>query len=492
MSSDAGSSRSASGSQSPSASASASGSRSPSPSDSRPDGLDGPDGLEPSSSKSFSDLGIIPELCSSCLSLGFKRPTSIQVESIPPALEGRDIIGLAQTGSGKTAAFSLPILQSLWEKPQAFFALVMAPTRELAYQISQQVTSLGSPLGVRTAVIVGGMDMMSQSIALSKRPHIIVATPGRLMDHLENTKGFSLKSLKYLVMDEADRLLDMDFGPIIDKILKVIPKERNTYLFSATMTTKVAKLQRASLNKPVRVEVSSKYSTVSTLLQHYLLLPLKHKDAHLLYLTNELSSASMIIFTRTVNDAQRLSIILRRLGFPAIPLHGQMSQSMRLASLNKFKSGGRSILVATDVASRGLDIPLVDLVINYDMPTNSKDYVHRVGRTARAGRSGKSITLVSQYDVEILQRIEAHIGKKMVSFDVDKEAVAVLYDTVARASREAALEMRDSGTGGAGGKRGRDKGRGGRGGEDDRDRDDDVVEAGVPRKKNKFIKKARK
>ncbi|KAK1922160.1 putative ATP-dependent RNA helicase [Papiliotrema laurentii] len=437
------------------------------------------------SSRTFASLGISPELCASCASLGFKNPTTIQVEAIPPALEGRDIIGLAQTGSGKTAAFSLPILQTLWENPQPFFALVLAPTRELAYQISQQVTSLGSAIGVRAATIVGGLDMMSQSIALSKRPHVIVATPGRLMDHLENTKGFSLKALKYLVLDEADRLLDMDFGPIIDKILKVIPKERNTYLFSATMTTKVAKLQRASLNKPVRVEVSSKYSTVSTLLQHYLLLPLKHKDSHLLYLVNELSSSSMIIFTRTVNDAQRLSLVLRRLGFPAIPLHGQMSQSMRLASLNKFKSGGRSILVATDVASRGLDIPLVDLVINYDMPTNSKDYVHRVGRTARAGRSGKSITLVTQYDVEILQRIEAAIGKKMVSFDVDKEAVAVLSDTVAKANREAALEMREQGTGGGGGKRGRDKGKRGWDG-DDRDRDDDVVEAGVPRKKNKF------
>ncbi|WVR07724.1 ATP-dependent rRNA helicase RRP3 [Kwoniella sp. DSM 27419] len=449
------------------------------------------------SNKTFADLGISPQLCDACTSMGFKKPTDIQVESIPHALQGKDIIGLAQTGSGKTAAFSLPILQSLWENPQPFFALVLAPTRELAYQISQQVTALGAGIGVRAATIVGGMDMMSQSIALSKRPHVIVATPGRLMDHLENTKGFSLKALKYLVMDEADRLLDMDFGPIIDKVLKVIPKERNTYLFSATMTTKVAKLQRASLNKPVRVEVSSKYSTVSTLLQHYLLCPLKAKDTHLLYLANELSSSSMIIFTRTVNDAQRLSIILRRLGFPAIPLHGQMSQSMRLASLNKFKSGGRSILVATDVASRGLDIPLVDLVINYDMPTNSKDYVHRVGRTARAGRSGKSITLVTQYDVEILQRIEAHIGKKMASFDVDKEAVALLFDTVARASREAALEMRESGTGGAGGKRGRDKGgkRKGFNDGDDRDRDDDVVEAGVPKKKNKFSnagKKARR
>ncbi|OCF77283.1 ATP-dependent rRNA helicase RRP3 [Kwoniella mangroviensis CBS 8886] len=472
MSASASSEASSSRSQSPFGSVSSS--RSPSPE------FD-PSAPEPSkSNKQFSDLGISPELCAACSSMGFKKPTDIQIESIPPALEGKDIIGLAQTGSGKTAAFSLPILQSLWENPQPFFALVLAPTRELAYQISQQVTSLGSGIGVRTATIVGGMDMMSQSIALSKRPHVIVATPGRLMDHLENTKGFSLKSLKYLVMDEADRLLDMDFGPIIDKILKVIPKERNTYLFSATMTTKVAKLQRASLNKPVRVEVSSKYSTVSTLLQHYLLLPLKAKDTHLIYLTNELSSSSMIIFTRTVNDSQRLSIILRRLGFPAIPLHGQMSQSMRLASLNKFKSGGRSILVATDVASRGLDIPLVDLVINYDMPTNSKDYVHRVGRTARAGRSGKSITLVTQYDVEILQRIESHIGKKMISFDVDKEAVSLLTDTVAKANREAALEMRELGNGGKGGKRGRDMGSKRKFDDgDDRDRDDDTHEAGM-------------
>ncbi|EIW72056.1 ATP-dependent rRNA helicase RRP3 [Tremella mesenterica] len=436
------------------------------------------------SPRTFASLGIIPELCQSCATLAFKAPTPIQVEAIPSALQGRDVIGLAQTGSGKTAAFSLPILQKLWENPQPFFALILAPTRELAYQISQQVTSLGSPLGVRTAVIVGGMDMMSQSIALSKRPHVIVATPGRLMDHLENTKGFSLKNVKFLVMDEADRLLDMDFGPIIDKILKVIPKERNTYLFSATMTTKVAKLQRASLNKPVRVEVATKYSTVSTLLQHYLLLPLKAKDTHLLYIVTELSSCSMIIFTRTVVDAQRLSIMLRRLGFPAIPLHGQMSQSLRLASLNKFKSGGRSILVATDVASRGLDIPLVDLVVNYDMPINSKDYVHRVGRTARAGRSGKSITMVTQYDVEILQRIEAHIGKKMENFAVDKEAVAAFSETVARANREAALEMRESGTGGGGGKRGRDKGKR-KGWDDERDRDDDVVEGGMPAKRNK-------
>ncbi|GAA5979758.1 hypothetical protein JCM21900_006266, partial [Sporobolomyces salmonicolor] len=278
---------------------------------------------------------------------------------------------------------------------------------ELAYQIADQFTALGSGIGVRVATIVGGMDTMAQQVALAKKPHVIVATPGRLQDHLENTKGFSLRSLKYLVMDEADRLLDLDFGPVIDKILKVIPREgRRTYLFSATMTTKVAKLQRASLRDPVKLEVSSKYQTVSTLLQYYLLVPLKHKDLHLVHLIHTLSGLTTIIFVRTVLDAQRLSVLLRLLSFPAVPLHGQLSQSSRLGALNKFKSGGRSIMVATDVASRGLDIPSVDLVVNYDIPTNSKDYIHRVGRTARAGRSGKSVTLVTQYDVELFQRIE--------------------------------------------------------------------------------------
>lgn len=208
--------------------------------------------------KTFAELGLIPQICEACALLGFKAPTAIQAEAIPYALTGKDVIGLANTGSGKTAAFALPIIQALYDSPQAFFACVLAPTRELAYQISEQFTALGSTIGLRCVVIVGGMDMMQQSIALSKKPHVVVATPGRLQDHLENTKGFSLRNLKYLVMDEADRLLDMDFGPAIDKILKVIPRERHTFLFSATMTTKVAKLQRASLRDPVRLEISSK------------------------------------------------------------------------------------------------------------------------------------------------------------------------------------------------------------------------------------------
>ncbi|GAA5932019.1 RNA-dependent ATPase RRP3 [Sporobolomyces koalae] len=428
----------------------------------------------------FASLGLLPALCDACSSLGFTAPSQIQQECIPYALQGKDIIGLAQTGSGKTAAFALPILQALWEEPQGLFAVVLAPTRELAYQIADQFTALGSGIGVRVATIVGGMDTMAQQVALAKKPHVIVATPGRLQDHLENTKGFSLKSLKFLVMDEADRLLDLDFGPVIDKILKVIPREgRKTYLFSATMTTKVAKLQRASLRDPVKLEVSSKYQTVSTLLQYYLLVPLKHKDLHLVHLIHTLSGQTTIIFVRTVMDAQRLSILLRLLSFPAVPLHGQLSQSARLGALNKFKSGGRSILVATDVASRGLDIPSVDLVVNYDIPTNSKDYIHRVGRTARAGRSGKSVTMVTQYDVELFQRIEGVIGKKMAEYPLGasgKQEVLLLSERVGEAQREAIREIKELGPGGDGKRHGKGK----RSRDDDRDRDDDQREAGMP------------
>ena len=378
------------------------------------------------------------------MALGYKAPTPIQAQSIPLALEGRDLIGLAETGSGKTAAFALPILQALLDKPQPFFGLVLAPTRELAYQISQAFEALGSLISVRCAVIVGGMDMVPQAIALGKKPHIIVATPGRLLDHLENTKGFSLRSLKYLVMDEADRLLDLDFGPILDKILKVLPRERRTYLFSATMSSKVESLQRASLRDPLRVSISSnKYQTVSTLLQSYVFIPHQHKDTYLVYLINEFAGQSAIVFTRTVNETQRIAILLRTLGFGAIPLHGQLSQSARLGALNKFRAGSREILVATDVAARGLDIPSVDVVLNYDLPPDSKTYIHRVGRTARAGKSGHAISVVTQYDVEIWLRIEAALGKKQKEYDYDKEEVMVFKARVEEAQRHARNEMKN-------------------------------------------------
>ena len=329
------------------------------------------------------------------------------------------------------------------EKPQPFFGLVLAPTRELAYQIAQAIEALGSLISVRCAVIVGGMDMVSQAIALGKKPHIIVATPGRLLDHLENTKGFSLRNLKHLVMDEADRLLDLDFGPILDKILRVIPRERHTCLFSATMSSKIESLQRASLSNPLRVSVSqTKYQTVSTLLQSYLFFPHKDKDLYLVYLLNEFVGQSVIVFTRTVNETQRLAILLRSLGFGAIPLHGQLSQSARLGALGRFRAGSRDILVATDVAARGLDIPSVDIVLNYDLPPDSKTYIHRVGRTARAGKSGHALSMITQYDVEVWQRIEHALGKKIAGYETSKDEVMLLGETVGEAQRAAVKEMK--------------------------------------------------
>jgi ATP-dependent RNA helicase DDX47/RRP3 len=331
------------------------------------------------------------------------------------------------------------------DKPQPFHSLILAPTRELAYQISQAVEAMGSLISVRCTVLVGGMDMIPQSISLGKKPHVIVATPGRLLDHLENTKGFNLRGLKYLVMDEADRLLDLDFGPILDKILKILPREgRKTYLFSATMSSRVESLQRASLSNPLRVSVSTdKYQTVSTLLQSYLFFPHKHKDVYLVFLLNELAGQTTIIFTRTVNETQRLAILLRLLGFSAIPLHGQLSQNARMGALNKFRAKSRTILVATDVAARGLDIPSVDVVLNFDLPPDSKTYIHRVGRTARAGKSGNAISFVTQYDVELWLRIEGALGKKLKEYETAKDEVMVLAERVGEAQRGAVMEMKE-------------------------------------------------
>ncbi|KAK7111865.1 probable ATP-dependent RNA helicase DDX47 [Littorina saxatilis] len=425
-------------------------------------------------STTFQELGVVDELCEACQQLGWKSPTLIQSEALPVAFSGKDIIGLAETGSGKTGAFALPILQALLERPQRMFAVVLTPTRELAFQIADQFKALGEGIGIQCAVIIGGIDMMTQALMLGKKPHVIIATPGRLVDHLENTKGFSLRSVKFLVMDEADRILNMDFEAEVDKILKVIPRERNTYLYSATMTKKVAKLQRASLHDPVKVEVSNKFQTVSTLKQFYVFIPAKFKDVYLVYILNELAGNSFMVFCSTCANTQRVALMLRNLGFTAIPLHGQMSQAKRLGSLNKFKTKDRSILIATDVASRGLDIPHVDIVLNLDIPTHSKDYIHRVGRTARAGRSGKAITFVSQYDVELYQRIEHLIDKKLPEYPTEKNEVMQFSERVFEAQRIAKMEVSDT----------RDKKKRKRG--DDDEGDDTEQARGI---RNKFKKK---
>ncbi len=260
------------------------------------------------------------------------------------------------------------------------------------------------------------------------------------------------------ILDEADRLLNRDFEVEITEILQNIPKERNTYLYSATMTRKVEKLQRASLSNPVRLEVASKYSTADKLVQNYLFVPAKYKDCYLIYLLNECAGNSVIVFSSTRKDAQRLCFLLRALGFSAVPLHGQLNQSKRLGALNKFTTGECSLLIATDVASRGLDIPKVDVVINYDIPEHSKDYIHRVGRTARAEKSGRAISLVTQYptsqrypldllryDVELYQRIEQLMNKKLDQYPCEEAEVLVFLERVTEAQRVAALQLKESG-----------------------------------------------
>ena len=284
---------------------------------------------------------------------------------------------------------------------------------------------------------------MAQSIALvNKKPHVIVASPGRILHHLENTKGFSLDQLKYLVMDEADKLLNMDFEIQLDKILAAIPKQRVTMLFSATMTNKVSKLQRASLNNPVKVEASGKNETARNLIQNYIFMPHKFKDSYLVYLVNELAGKTILIFVITCKQALRTTLILRNLGFDVCAIHGQMNQAKRLGSLNKFKTKETKILVATDVASRGLDIPNVDAVINYDIPQTHKDYIHRVGRTARAGNTGLAISLATQYDVEDFQKIEFLIKKKLEAYPAPKDDVMIFYERVQEAQRIAEHEIK--------------------------------------------------
>lgn len=287
------------------------------------------------------------------------------------------------------------------------------------------------------------MNIDDQKLLLIKKPHILIATPGRLVDHLENTKGFELRSLKFLVMDEADRILNAEFETEVNKILRIIPRERRTLLFSATMTKKVQKLQRASLKDPVKLQISTKYQTVDKLQQSYLFIPSKYKDVYLVHILNELAGNSFMIFCGTCNNTKRIALILKKLGLMAVPLNGQMTQNKRLAALTQFKAKNRLILISTDVASRGLDIPHVDIVINFDIPTHSKDYIHRVGRTARAGRSGRSITFVTQYDVELYQRIEQLIGKKLTLYKTEEDDVMLLQERVSEAERIVKTEMKN-------------------------------------------------
>ncbi|XP_052162582.1 DEAD-box ATP-dependent RNA helicase 10-like [Oryza glaberrima] len=404
--------------------------------------------VESEAPTTFAELGVCPELVEACDAMGWKAPTRIQAEAIPFALQGRDVIGVGQTGSGKTAAFALPIIQALLEhehRPR-FFACVLALTRELAIQIAKQFEALGSAISLQCSVLIGGIPRTSQTISLAKRPHVVVGTPGRLLDHLTNTKGFSFNKLKYLVLDEADDLLKVDFQKAVDDILNVIPKERRTFLFSATMTEKVKKLRRACLKNPVKVEVASKYSLVDTLRQDLYVVPAKYKDCYLIHVLNKMPGSMIMVFVRTCESTRLLALMLRNLRFKAISISGQMSQDKRLGALNRFRTRDCNILVCTDVASRGLDIQGVDVVINYDFPLNSKDYIHRVGRTARAGQSGYAVSLVNQFEGEFFKLTEQFLGgEEIPARKVDADEIMILHERKYDSKRITLKTMNESG-----------------------------------------------
>lgn len=396
---------------------------------------------------SFKSIGVCQELCEILEQLGYKCPTLIQKETIQYALQKRDLIGIAETGSGKTLAFAIPIIQNLLldqRKDTSLYSLIIAPTRELCTQISEQFMKIGESLSLKVSTIIGGLDSFNQAISLSKKPHIVVGTPGQIIYHLTNTNNFSFKNkLKYLVFDEADRLLNQDFEKQIGQILQCLPEDRTTFLFSATITPKVEKLKQASLKNPVKLQVNTSFTTVKTLVQSYLFVPEKYKSCYLVFLMNENISSSIIVFVSTCLGSIQITLMLRKCGFKAISINGKMTQSNRIAALNKFKQGDRSILVATDVAARGLDIPNVDLIVNYDLPQLGEEYIHRVGRTARAGKAGKAISFVTQYDVEQVKKIESHINQMLETYQPEEKKVLLFLEKTIEATRFAKQEIKE-------------------------------------------------
>lgn len=385
----------------------------------------------------FSTLNVAPWLVHSLSSMAIKNPTEIQRSCIPEILKGRDCIGGSKTGTGKTVAFAVPILQKWAEDPFGIYAVILTPTRELALQIYEQFQALGAPQSLKVVLITGGSDIRPQAVALGQRPHIVVATPGRLADHVLNSgreTTVGLARAKVVVLDEADRLLASGPGsmlPDLNTCLSALPPStsRLTLLFTATVTPEVRalKAQPRPENKPpifiseVQENDANSDSTnliPTTLSQRYLQVPLTHKDAFLHVLLsvpslNKNPPPSIIIFTNRTNTADILHRTLLRLEHSVTSLHSELPQSQRNRNLSDFRAQKARILIATDVASRGLDIPDVQFVINYDVPRNPTDYVHRVGRTARAGRQGTSITFVGQRDVNLVLAIEDYTGSKM-------------------------------------------------------------------------------
>jgi len=357
----------------------------------------------------FRDLGISERVSSVLSPLGFTQPTPIQTAAIPAGLSGRDVVGLAQTGTGKTLAFGLPLIDKVLKQGNG---LVLAPTRELALQIEETLHQVGAKLGIRTAVLIGGAPMGRQVSQLRARPQIIIATPGRLLDHLQQNTC-RLDQVNVVVLDEADRMLDMGFLPSIRKILPRVAQVRQTMLFSATMPSEIAQLSKEFLKDPIRVEVAATGSTAELVEQELHLVPQTEKLNFLEDLLHK-NSGTVLVFARTRHGAKKVAKQVRLMGHSAAELHSDRTLAQRRAALEGFKHGVHRVLVATDIAARGIDVKQISLVINFDLPDQPEDYIHRIGRTGRAGETGRAVTIATPEQVTEVRRIERLIGRHLL------------------------------------------------------------------------------
>ncbi|PIQ67458.1 DEAD/DEAH box helicase, partial [Candidatus Uhrbacteria bacterium CG11_big_fil_rev_8_21_14_0_20_41_9] len=339
----------------------------------------------------FNNLGIAPELLERLTQLGFVHPTPIQYKAIPIATSGEDVVGIAQTGSGKTLAFAIPTLQKVASSDK--IGLILLPTRELAIQVEETLRKVAGPVGLRTAIVIGGTNPRPQIKQLKNKPHIIVATPGRLIDHVEH-KNANLTKVGILVLDEADRMLDMGFAPQLKQILETVPDDRQTMLFSATMPPEIANIAAQYMKKPLRVEVARPGQTADKIDQEVFITPKSEKMGLLVRLLKEYTG-SVLIFSRTKHGAAKIAQTLKKMGVKSDEIHSNRSQAQRQHALKGFSNGTYRVLVATDIAARGIDVDNIELVINYDLPDQLDDYVHRIGRTGRAGKDGKAISFAA-------------------------------------------------------------------------------------------------
>jgi len=354
----------------------------------------------------FNGLGIAPRLLEILDLNKFTVPTPIQKQSIPIAVEGKDIMGIAQTGTGKTLAFGIPMIQSLAGRLKGTKGLVVLPTRELALQVETSLLKIGRGLGLKTAVLIGGEPMPKQIRQLRQNPHIIVATPGRLIDHLEQ-KTVSLNNVSILVLDEADHMLDMGFAPQINRILKTVPEKRQTMLFSATMPEAIVKIASSYMHLPLRVEVAPAGTAAKEVTQEVFFV---NKEAKLQLLEKVLTEykGSVLVFSRTKHAAKKIAKVVRNMGHSSAEIHSNRSLNQRIEALSGFKLGKYRVLVATDIAARGIDVSAIEVVVNYDLPENAEDYVHRIGRTGRASHKGHAISFATpdqKWDVKNIERL---------------------------------------------------------------------------------------